>query len=80
MMLKRNVVKAIATAPATNGLLNEEDVMKSRTRLGGYILIALGLIFLLSNLGWLPGLRLLMRQWWPLILIIVGVLAVMHRP
>jgi hypothetical protein len=44
--------------------------MKSKSRIGAYILIGLGIIFLLSNLGWLPPLRSLMAQWWPLILII----------
>ena len=47
--------------------------MKSKSAISAYILIGLGIIFLLSNLGWLPPLRLLMAQWWPLILIIVGV-------
>ena len=47
--------------------------MKSKSAISAYILIGLGIIFLLSNLGWLPPLRLLMSQWWPLILIIVGV-------
>jgi hypothetical protein len=47
--------------------------MKSKSRIVAYILIGLGIIFLLSNLGWLPRLRPLMAQWWPLILIIVGV-------
>ena len=42
-----------------------------------YILIALGIIFLLSNLGWLS--RSLMAQWWPLILIIAGVLLLIRR-
>ena len=47
--------------------------MKSKSAISAYILIGLGIIFLLSNLGWLPPIRLLMSQWWPLILIIVGV-------
>jgi len=47
--------------------------MRSKSRIGGYILIALGIIFLLSNLGWLPPLRSLTAQWWPTILIIVGI-------
>ena len=47
--------------------------MRSKSRIGAYILIGLGIIFLFSNLGWLPPLRLLMGQWWPIILIIVGV-------
>jgi hypothetical protein len=53
--------------------------MKSKSRIGAYILIGLGIIFLLSNLGWLPGLRALMAQWWPLILIIVGILLLIRH-
>jgi len=41
------------------------------------ILIVLGIIFLLKNLGWLP--RPVIAQWWPLILIIVGVLLLIRR-
>ncbi|MGO8989535.1 MAG: hypothetical protein ACLQGU_00625 [bacterium] len=36
-------------------------------------------IVLLSNLGWLPPLRSLMSQWWPIILIIVGILVLIRR-
>ena len=50
--------------------------MKSKF-VAAYILIVLGIIFLLSNLGWLP--RSFMAQWWPLILIIVGVLLLIRR-
>jgi hypothetical protein len=53
--------------------------MKSKSMIGAYILIGLGIIFLLSNLGWLPGLRTLMAYWWPLILIIVGILLLVRR-
>jgi hypothetical protein len=48
--------------------------MKSKSAIGAYILIGLGIIFFLSNLGWLPPLRPLIAQWWPFILIIVGIL------
>jgi len=53
--------------------------MKSKSRIGAYILIGLGIIFLLSNLGWLPRLRPLMAQWWPLILIVGGILLLLRR-
>jgi hypothetical protein len=53
--------------------------MRSKSGLGAYILIALGIIFLLSNLGWLPRLGPLVAKGWPLILIIVGVLMLMRR-
>jgi hypothetical protein len=53
--------------------------MRSKSGLGAYILIAMGIIFLLSNLGWLPRLGPLVAKGWPLILIIVGVLMLMRR-
>jgi lipopolysaccharide export LptBFGC system permease protein LptF len=48
--------------------------MKQRSRTGAYILIAIGVIFLLVNLGVLPirELAQLLATWWPLILIAVG--------
>ena len=55
--------------------------MRTRSRTGAYILILIGAIFLLINLGVLPvaELRALLAQWWPLILILVGV-AMLLRP
>jgi len=43
------------------------------------ILIVLGVLFLLSNFGWLPRLGPLFAQWWPLILVIVGVSLLVRR-
>lgn len=55
--------------------------MHSRSRTGAFILILIGVIFLLINLGVLPvrELKALLAQWWPLILILVGV-AMLVRP
>jgi hypothetical protein len=55
--------------------------MRSRSRTGAFILILIGVIFLLINLGVLPvaELKALLAQWWPLILILVGV-AMLLRP
>ena len=53
--------------------------MKSRSGMGAYILIVVGFIFLLSNLGWLPRLGPLMNKWWPLLLIIIGALILTKR-
>ena len=55
--------------------------MRSRSRTGAFVLILIGVIFLLINLGILPvaELRLLLAKWWPLILIGVGV-ALLVRP
>lgn len=45
-----------------------------RTATGSIILIAVGVFFLLSNLGWLNiSIADLVRVWWPVILIAVGV-------
>jgi hypothetical protein len=46
--------------------------MSIRPRVGAVVLIVLGALFLLSNLGLLPRLGPLFAQWWPLILIVVG--------
>lgn len=47
---------------------------------GALILIALGVIFLLKNLG-IADIRLfeVIRVWWPLILIVVGVSMLLKR-
>jgi hypothetical protein len=53
--------------------------MKSKSAISAYILIGLGIIFLLSNLGWLPPIGSLVSQWWPIILIILGILVLIRR-
>ena len=57
----------------------QERRMRNRSMTGAFILIVLGILFLLSNLGWLPRLGPLFAQWWPLILIIVGVSLLVRR-
>lgn len=47
--------------------------------LAAIILIALGALFLLSNLGLLPRIGPLIAKWWPLILIVVGVSLLWRR-
>jgi uncharacterized membrane protein YhhN len=51
------------------------------SRLAPIILIVLGGVFLLSNLGYAPihQLRALAATWWPLILILVGVVMLFDR-
>ena len=53
--------------------------MPFRSRTGAFVLIIVGALFLLSNLGLIPQLGPLLRQWWPLILIFVGVLMLVQR-
>jgi hypothetical protein len=43
------------------------------------LLIVLGVLFLLSNLGLIPHLGPLLAHWWPLILILVGVYLLLQR-
>ena len=47
--------------------------MLFRSRTGALVLIIVGTLFLLSNLGWIPQLGPFFHRWWPLILIIVGI-------
>ncbi|HTR57839.1 MAG TPA: DUF5668 domain-containing protein [Casimicrobiaceae bacterium] len=53
--------------------------MAFRSRTGALVLIIVGTLFLLSNLGLIPQLGPLLRQWWPLILIVVGVVMLVQR-
>ena len=53
--------------------------MLFKSRAVALILIVVGTLFLVSNLGWIPQLGPLFHQWWPLILIIVGVLMLVQR-
>lgn len=46
--------------------------MRSKSSIGAFILIGLGVLFLLSNFGLLPNLGAMFARWWPLILIAVG--------
>lgn len=51
-----------------------------RFNFGALVLIAIGILFLLSNFGMIPHVWPLVRQWWPLALIIAGVIMLFeHR-
>jgi uncharacterized membrane protein len=43
-----------------------------RSKTAALILIVLGVVFLLGNLGMIPRLGPLLAVWWPVILIAVG--------
>lgn len=53
--------------------------MKPGSSLGAIVLIVLGALLLLSNLGVIPRLGSLFTTWWPLILIVVGVSLLLRR-
>lgn len=52
---------------------------RGRAPIAAIILIVLGALFLLGNLGLIPRLGPLLAQWWPLILIVVGVSLLWRR-
>jgi hypothetical protein len=58
---------------------DDRSPMHRKSSIGAYILIVLGVLFLLSNLGWLPNLGVLLARWWPLVLIAVGVAQLRRR-
>ncbi len=53
--------------------------MRSNSLTGAYVLIAVGVYFLMQKQGWLPNLRPLLSEWWPVILIIIGVAMIVQR-
>ncbi len=53
--------------------------MFRKSILAPLILIVLGVMFLLSNLGLLPHLDPIFAKWWPLILVAVGVSLLLRR-
>lgn len=52
---------------------------RSSSITGAVILIAIGTYFLLQKQGWLPNLGPLLSEWWPLILIVIGVSMLIRR-
>jgi len=53
--------------------------MRSKSSIGAFVLIGLGVLFLLSNFGLLPNLGAMFARWWPLILIAVGAGMLLRR-
>ena len=50
-----------------------------RSRIIALILIVVGAVLLMSNIGWIPQLRPLLQHWWPAILIVIGLLMLIRR-
>ena len=53
--------------------------MRSNSLTGAYVLIALGTYFLMQKQGWLPDLGPILAEWWPVILIVIGVGMIVRR-
>jgi hypothetical protein len=47
--------------------------MRNNSNLGAYLLIGTGVYFLALKFGWVPHLGYLIMEWWPVILIVAGV-------
>jgi hypothetical protein len=73
------IVQPGPTAPDTLPYNGSTLDMQIKPRTGAIILIVVGALFLLSNLGWLSRLGPFIAQWWPLILIAVGVSMLLRR-
>ena len=53
--------------------------MSSRSVIAPIVLIVVGTVFLLGNLGLLEHPMQLLQRWWPLVLIAVGVSMLLRR-
>jgi hypothetical protein len=49
-----------------------------RSNFSALILIVVGVLFLLSNLGMIPHVWPLLRQWWPVALIVAGIIMLLE--
>ena len=54
-------------------------MFRSRSIVAPLVLIVLGVLFLVSNFGWIPNLEVLFHRWWPVVLIAVGVAMLLRR-
>jgi hypothetical protein len=65
--------------PTTTSQNGRENRMRRKSLTSAWVLIALGTYFLLSKRGWMPNLGPLISEWWPAILIIIGISMIVRR-
>jgi hypothetical protein len=53
--------------------------VRSNSNFGAIVLIALGTYFLLAKHGWLPNLGSIISEWWPVLLILLGLSMLFRR-
>ena len=53
--------------------------MRNDSNISAIILIGLGVYFLALKFGWVPHLGYLIVEWWPVILIIAGVVMIVRN-
>jgi len=72
---------ALSTTPrrSTTAHPNRRHTVFFRSRIIALILIVVGAVLLMSNIGWIPQLRPLLQHWWPAILIVIGLLMLIRR-
>lgn len=75
--MNANVEEMKAKAHELAGEVKQRVHSKGNTNSAPLVLIVLGTFFLLNNLGLLGGIDL--RQWWPLVLIILGFAILVRR-
>ena len=53
--------------------------MRGKSKFVPYLLIVLGIYFLLSKLHLIPELLPKLLEWWPVVLIVIGVMMLLRR-
>ena len=53
--------------------------MRNNSNLGAYLMIAVGVYFLALKFGWVPHIGYLIMEWWPLVLIVAGVVILVRN-
>lgn len=72
-------LRVLASSGVRHTRINRGLIVKSKSIVPGIVLIIVGTVFLLERLDVLPNIGPLMRDWWPVILIIVGVSMLIQR-
>ena len=58
---------------------DQDHLMRNNSNITAYILIGLGVYFLALKFGWVPHLGYLIMEWWPLVLVVAGVVILVRN-
>jgi hypothetical protein len=53
--------------------------MRNNSNVTAYLLIGLGVYFLALKFGWVPHLGYIIMEWWPLVLVVAGVVILVRN-
>jgi len=53
--------------------------MRNNSNVTAYLLIGLGVYFLALKFGWVPHLGYIIMEWWPLVLVVAGVVILIRN-